>query len=162
MVRLRRGGCNARSAWQRIAWGGARLCERNPRIVHENEREPVKRAADVRDLRCRPRCGLESFSNRVPRVALAKPRSTLGYMLTRASRVAPTLYAHTRFARCAHTIRSHALRALHPHYAHTRFARLIPPEHAQDIREIIGPCVRFRLSFKPSPPWILGQGVEGR
>ena len=36
---------------------------------------------------CRPRCGLAIVYYDCPRVSLAKPRSTLGFMLTRASRV---------------------------------------------------------------------------
>src|SRR5262245_59892580 len=66
---------------------------------------------------CRPLRGLLSFSTTLPRVSLAKPRSTLGFMLAPAPRVAiffnhstwgfarkaslhPRLYACTRSAGC--------------------------------------------------------------
>jgi len=44
--------------------------------------EPAKRAADVAaSPRYRPRSRLKFFQHTFPRVSLAKPRSTVGYML---------------------------------------------------------------------------------
>jgi len=40
---------------------------------------------------CRPLRGLEFFKTPLPRVALAKPRSTLGFMLAPASQAAKPL-----------------------------------------------------------------------
>ena len=76
---------NARSAWQHIAWGGARLCERNPRIFNNKERQPVKRATAWSNNVLPPVLRAHIFNSNIPRVSLAKPRSTLGYMLSPAS-----------------------------------------------------------------------------
>src|SRR6185369_11147822 len=68
------------------AWGGARLCERNPRITKQKSLEPVKRVTAWTISGCRPLRGLPAHFYLDPGVALAKPRSTPGFMLSLASR----------------------------------------------------------------------------
>jgi hypothetical protein len=57
--------------------GGARLCERNPGIIVDNKiaRERLEHDSTL------ARSAGWILSRRSPRVPLAKPRSTLGYML---------------------------------------------------------------------------------
>src|SRR6185369_207516 len=75
-----------RSGRQHKAWGGARLCERNPRIAVKNATEPAKRAtahyyhALSPASRAQWLWGLRSW----------------GY--ARKASLHPRLYAHARFA----------------------------------------------------------------
>ena len=74
-------GLSPRSGREHKAWGGARLCERNPRIVakHIRAREAGDRPCGLRI--CRPLRGLDLLTTPLPGVSLAKPRSTPGFTL---------------------------------------------------------------------------------
>ena len=66
------------------AWGGARLCERNPKIELLKAREPMKWATAFVVFTAVARFTGSDIMFRDPGVALAEPRSTPGFMLTPA------------------------------------------------------------------------------
>src|SRR5688500_16844117 len=70
-----------RSRRKRKAWGGARLCERNPRIWFRKEAR-ARGAGGSAVARC---TGSAPLLLRDPGVGLAKPRSTPGFMPPPAS-----------------------------------------------------------------------------
>ena len=94
-----------RSRRPHIAWGGARLCERNPRSIKNKCYEPAKQAAAQESLRCRPFHGLT-------------PLSLKGsWGCARKASLHPRLYAHACFAgfilRFPSQAETHYLPALH-------------------------------------------------
>ena len=78
--------CSLRSRRRHKAWGGARLGERNPRILQRKRRQPVKRATaqPIREA-CARSAGSHYLFLIIPGVTLPKPRFTPGYTLTPAS-----------------------------------------------------------------------------
>jgi hypothetical protein len=99
--------------------GGARLCERNPRYTclkkfpareaggRQLIRSTRRRESMSVRVRCRPLRGLQlliAFGD--PGVALAKPHSTPGYILSLASRAERYRYHLIRFARLQYAWRT--------------------------------------------------------
>ncbi len=73
--------------------------EQSTREAGDSEGEPTSILVHVlsESIVCRPLCGLEFSKTPLPRVLLAKPRSTLGFMLAPASRGELMIHRLRRF-----------------------------------------------------------------